>query len=60
MSTYNLLNGYVGSKTPYISKIKALFDDSCTKYIEIILQRLIQGYEKLKGTPLQGMLAFAG
>lgn len=27
---------------------------------EIILQRLIQGYEKLKGTPLQGMLAFAG
>ena len=29
-------------------------------YIEIILQRLIQGYEKLKGTPLQGMLAFAG
>lgn len=34
MSTYNLLNGYVGSKTPYISKIKALFDDSCTKYIE--------------------------
>lgn len=34
MSTYNLLNGYVGSKAPYISKIKALFDDSCTKYIE--------------------------
>ena len=28
--------------------------------LEIILQRLIQGYEKLKGTPLQGMLAFAG
>lgn len=27
---------------------------------EIILQRLIQGYEKLKGTPLQGMFAFAG
>lgn len=34
MSTYSLLNGYVGSKTPYISKIKALFDASCTKYIE--------------------------
>lgn len=34
MSTYNLLNGYVGSKTTYISKIKALFDESCTKYIE--------------------------
>lgn len=30
------------------------------KILEIILQRLIQGYEKLKGTPLQGMLAFAG
>lgn len=29
-------------------------------FLEIILQRLIQGYEKLKGTPLQGMLAFAG
>ena len=27
---------------------------------EIILQRLIQGYEKLKGTPLPGMFAFAG
>lgn len=34
MSTYNLLNGYVGSKTPYISKIKALFDETCTIYIE--------------------------
>lgn len=34
MSSYNLLNGYVGSKTPYISKIKALFDPSCTSYIE--------------------------
>lgn len=29
-------------------------------YIEIIIPSLIQGYEKLKGTPLQGMLAFAG
>lgn len=34
MSRYTLLNGYVGSKTPYISKIKALFDPTCTKYIE--------------------------
>lgn len=31
-----------------------------SRFLEIILQRLIQGYEKLKGTPLQGMLAFAG
>ena len=29
-------------------------------FFEMYLQRLIQGYEKLKGTPLQGMLAFAG
>lgn len=27
---------------------------------EMIMQSLIQGYEKLKGTPLLGMLAFAG
>lgn len=29
-------------------------------FLEMIMQSLIQGYEKLKGTPLQGMLAFAG
>lgn len=29
-------------------------------FLEMIVQSLIQGYEKLKGTPLQGMLAFAG
>lgn len=34
MSQYNLLNGYIGSKAPYVSKIKALFDKSCTKYVE--------------------------
>ena len=34
MSTFNLLNGYVGSKGAYVSKIKSLFDLSCTKYIE--------------------------
>lgn len=34
MCTYNLLNGYVGSKAPYTSKIKALFDPTCTKYLE--------------------------
>ena len=34
MSEYNLLNGYVGSKAPYTSKIKALFDPTCTKYLE--------------------------
>ena len=28
--------------------------------LEMYMQSLIQGYEKLKGTPLQGMLAFAG
>ena len=37
----------------YLGKIKMI-------YIEMIMQSLIQGYEKLKGTPLQGMLAFAG
>ena len=31
-----------------------------SRFLEIIMQTLIQGYEKLKGTPLQGMLAFAG
>lgn len=30
------------------------------KFLEMIMQSLIQRYEKLKGTPLQGMLAFAG
>lgn len=34
MSEYNLLNGYIGNKAPYISKLKALFDTSCTKYAE--------------------------
>lgn len=34
MSTYTLLNGYVGSKAPYVSKIKALFDKKCTEYVE--------------------------
>ena len=34
MSTYTLLNGYVGSKAPYVSKIKALFDKRCKKYVE--------------------------
>lgn len=34
MSNYNCLNGYVGSKAPYVSKIKALFDPNCTKYLE--------------------------
>ena len=34
MAVYTLLNGYVGSKQSYASKIKALFDDSCTKYVE--------------------------
>ena len=29
-------------------------------FLEMIMQSLIQRYEKLKGTPLQGMLAFAG
>lgn len=37
----------------YEGKIKCI-------YIEMIMQSLIQEYEKLKGTPLQGMLAFAG
>ena len=37
----------------YLGKVKMI-------YIEIILQSLIQGYEKLKSTPLQGKLAFAG
>lgn len=34
MCRYNLLNGYVGSKAAYVSKIKALFDPICTKYLE--------------------------
>lgn len=34
MCRYNLLNGYVGNKAPYISKVKALFDPTCTKYLE--------------------------
>lgn len=34
MCRFNLLNGYVGSKAPYTSKIKALFDPTCTKYLE--------------------------
>ena len=34
MSTYTLLNGYVGSKAPYVSKIKALFDKKCKRYVE--------------------------
>lgn len=34
MSIYTLLNGYVGNKAPYTSKIKALFDPTCTKYFE--------------------------
>lgn len=34
MSTYNLLNRYIGSKAPFVSKIKALFDPVCKKYVE--------------------------
>ena len=34
MSTYNLLNGYTGSKAPFVSKIKAFFDPMCVKYVE--------------------------
>ena len=34
MCVYNLLNGYIGDKAPYISKLRALFDSSCTKYVE--------------------------
>ena len=34
MSTYTLFNAYVGSKAPYVSKIKSLFDPTCTKYFE--------------------------
>lgn len=34
MCRYNLLNGYVGNKAPYVNKIKALFDPTCTKYLE--------------------------
>lgn len=34
MSDWNLLNGYMGSKTPYSNKIKSLFDAKCTKYVE--------------------------
>lgn len=34
MSDWNLLNGYMGSKTPYSNKIKSLFDAECTKYVE--------------------------
>lgn len=34
MCKYNLLNGYIGSKAPYVAKIKSLFDPTCTKYVE--------------------------
>jgi site-specific DNA-adenine methylase len=34
MSTNVLLNGYVGSKSEYATKIKALFDPTCSNYIE--------------------------
>ena len=34
MSTYTLLNGYVGSKASYVSKITSLFDSTCFKYCE--------------------------
>lgn len=34
MCFFNLLNGYIGNKAPYVSKIKALFDPTCTKYVE--------------------------
>lgn len=34
MAFNTLLNGYVGGKSSYISKIEAFFDRSCNKYIE--------------------------
>lgn len=34
MSDYQLLSGYVGSKSSYISKITAFFDSKCKKYVE--------------------------
>lgn len=44
-----------------IDKILDVAEVSADKTVlEIIMQTLIQGYKKLKGTPLQGMLAFAG
>lgn len=50
-------------KVPKIRKDRAeAFREKLAKltFFEMIMQSLIQGYEKLKGTPLQGMLAFAG
>jgi site-specific DNA-adenine methylase len=34
MSKITLLNGYVGSKAEYVSKIDSLFDNKCYKYCE--------------------------
>lgn len=34
MCKYNLLNGYIGNKAAFIARIKALFDLTCTKYVE--------------------------
>lgn len=34
MSHFNLLNGYIGNKAPYVSKLRALCDPTCTQYVE--------------------------
>lgn len=34
MARYMLLPSYVGAKAAYVSKIRALFDKQCTKYVE--------------------------
>lgn len=55
---------YLDAAYDFISEYVSIIKDSVKTIVvvpsEMIMQSLIQGYEKLKGTPLQGMLAFAG